>query len=88
MHTAMVIAGGLVLLAVMVLIGHRLGGWRRAATGARFFLPVWLLATLVNMWFGVSRAGYSIADEFPVLLVVFGIPAVVAVVAAWKCSQA
>jgi hypothetical protein len=87
MHTAMVIAGGLVLLAVMVLIGRRLGGWPRAATGARFFLPVWLAAALVNMWFGVSRAGYSVADELPVLLVVFGIPAVIAVVAAWKCSQ-
>ncbi len=87
MHTAMVIAGGLALLAVMILMGHRLGGWPRAATGARFFLPVWLAAALVNMWFGVSGAGYSVAEELPVLLVVFGIPAVIAIVAAWKCSQ-
>jgi hypothetical protein len=29
-------------------------------------------------WVGVARAGYSLADEAPVLLAVFGVPAAVA----------
>ena len=52
------------------------------ATGA--FLAVWLLLVGFNMWVGVSKAGYSVAEEMPVLLLLFGVPAVVAVVLKWK----
>ena len=38
------------------------------------------------MWIGVSRAGYSVADEAPVFLVVFGVPAAVAALLAWRWS--
>jgi len=41
------------------------------------FIPLWLVGAAINMWIGVSRAGYSVADEAPVFLMVFGIPAVV-----------
>jgi len=38
------------------------------------------------MWVGVARAGYSIAEEFPIFLLVFAIPAVVALFIWWKFS--
>ncbi len=52
--------------------------------GAKFFLPLWLVAAAVNLWLGVSRAGYSVAEEAPVFLVVFGVPPVVAAVLWWR----
>jgi hypothetical protein len=36
------------------------------------------------MWLGVSRAGYSVAEEAPVFLVVFAVPAAVAAVLWWR----
>ena len=79
MHTLKVIAGGLVLLGLCVVIGR--------ATGARLFLPLWLVAAGFNMWYGVSRAGYSVAEEAPVFLYVFAIPAAVALLALWRLTR-
>jgi hypothetical protein len=36
------------------------------------------------MWIGVSRAGYSVAEEFPVFLVIFALPAALAAYVWWK----
>jgi hypothetical protein len=36
------------------------------------------------MWIGVSRAGYSVAEEFPIFLMIFIIPAGVALLIWWK----
>jgi hypothetical protein len=33
---------------------------------------------------GVKSAGYTVREEFPIFLVVFAIPAVVALLAWWK----
>jgi hypothetical protein len=62
--------------------------WRSpsAVTAAKFFIPAWLAVALINMWIGVSRAGYSVADEFPIFLAIFAIPAAVAVFVWWKYS--
>ena len=79
MHSIMVIGGGLVLLALFVLVGKQ-GGIAGAARAALWFIPVWLVAAVANLWMGVSRAGYTVAQELPFLLLVFGVPAAVAVV--------
>ncbi|GGP17597.1 hypothetical protein [Silvimonas iriomotensis] len=77
MHTALVIAAGLVLLGLALLVGHWLGG--TVPLVCQVFIGVWLVAALINMWFGVNRAGYPVLEELPMLLVVFGIPAILAV---------
>jgi len=46
------------------------------------FVPLWLLASVVNMLIGVIAVGYSWAEELAVLLMVFGLPAAVPVLAA------
>ena len=88
MHTAKVIAGGFVLLALCVIVGRlTAGAGTGVAAAARIFVPLWLIAAGVNMYVGVTRAGYSVADEAPVFAAVFAIPAAVALLIWWRYSQ-
>ena len=86
MHTVMVITGGFVLLGLGLLIGRMTGS--TMATAALYFLPLWLIAAGINMWVGVTRAGYSVAEEFPIFLFVFAVPAAIAVLIYWKSARA
>jgi hypothetical protein len=45
---------------------------------------MWLIIAGANMWVGVARAGYSVADELPIFLLIFGLPALAAVLLKWK----
>ena len=78
MHTIMMVTGGLVLLLVAFVLSRWLGGRSAAAAAAKYFIPIWLVIALINIWIGVSRAGYTIAQETPILLIVFAVPAGVA----------
>lgn len=89
-HTLKVIAGGLLLLGLCLLAGRFfLTGEPAAAmaTAARWFIAVWLLGAGINMWIGVARAGYSVAEEAPIFLLVFAVPAAVAALVAWSLSR-
>lgn len=86
MRTIVTIAGGLVLLGVALLVGRWMGGTPTMVTFAKVFVLVWLAVAALNMWMGVARAGYSVAEEFPIFLVIFAIPAAVALVIWWKWS--
>ncbi|WP_235865572.1 hypothetical protein [Pseudomonas marginalis] len=46
-----------------------------------------LLVAGVNMWVGVSHAGYSAREEFPILLLVFALPVIAAAIAAWQLAR-
>ncbi|GHC18860.1 MULTISPECIES: hypothetical protein [Gemmobacter] len=85
MHMVMVIFAGLLLLAVFALFG-RLWGHDAAgiAVAAKWFVPAWAGVALVNMWVGVTRAGYTLAQELPILALVFAVPAAVAALTAWQ----
>lgn len=88
MHVAMVICGGLVLLALFLLFEKSRGGAPPAfARAAWVFIPVWLALALVNMWVGVTRAGYTVAEEAPILLLVFAVPAGAALLVARQCAR-
>jgi hypothetical protein len=87
MHTAIVLGGGFSLLLSCLLLGHAFGGGiPGTVTGAKIFIPLWLIGAGVNMWLGVSHAGYSVAEEFPIFLAIFGVPAVAAGVLCWALS--
>ena len=88
MRTVIVIVGGLVLLGLFVLAGRLLGGGNTQSmmTAVKLFLPVWLVAALINMWIGVSRAGYSVAEELPIFLAIFLIPGIAAAFLWWRLS--
>jgi hypothetical protein len=51
------------------------------------FVPLWFIGAVINMWIGISRAGYSLADEAPIFLIVFGVPAAVATLLRWKLAS-
>ncbi|WP_186291868.1 hypothetical protein [Ancylobacter moscoviensis] len=36
------------------------------------------------MWAGVTKAGYTVAQELPILPVVFAVPAILVAVPAWQ----
>jgi hypothetical protein len=55
-------------------------------TAVKGFLPLWLIGAGINMWIGVTRAGYSVADEALVFAVVFAIPAAAALLVWWLSS--
>ncbi len=88
MRSLIIIIGGLLLLGIFVLGGRWLGGGATAPmiTAAKVFLPVWLVLAGINMWIGVSRAGYAATEELPIFLAIFGVPAIVAAVIWWKFS--
>jgi hypothetical protein len=48
------------------------------------FVVVWSLVAAVNMWLGVARAGYSVAEELPIFLLIFGAPAALAGLIKWQ----
>jgi hypothetical protein len=86
-HTAIVVGGGFSLLLSCLLLGHAFGGGVPGAiTGAKLFMPLWLIGAAVNMWLGVSHAGYSVAEEAPIFLAIFGVPAAVAGLLWWALS--
>jgi hypothetical protein len=78
MHTILVIALGLGLLGLCALVGRTLGGPSGVATAALLFVPLWLVGASINLYIGVTRAGYSVSAEAPIFLIVFGVPAAVA----------
>lgn len=88
MRTLVIILGGFLLLGLALLAGRWLGG---AGSGplipaAKVFIPIWLIVAVLNMWIGVARAGYSVAEEFPIFLLIFVAPAAAAAFIWWKYS--
>ncbi|ABC32943.1 conserved hypothetical protein [Hahella chejuensis KCTC 2396] len=84
MHTLLVIFGGLSLLAICLMLGRYFGA---LALAALIFIPVWAVAAAINMWIGVSHAGYSIMEEAPIFLLIFAIPSAVALFCWWRFSR-
>lgn len=86
MRTALIILGGFVLLGIMLLVGRWLGGdsGKSMVVAAQIFIPIWLAAAGLNMWVGVAKAGYSVAEELPIFLLIFALPAAAAAFAWWK----
>jgi len=86
MRTLLFILGGFLLLAAFVATAQLLSkGNANAARLAVFgFIGVWLAIAAGNMWMGVAKAGYSVAEEFPIFLLIFALPAIAAIIVKWK----
>jgi len=84
MHTVMVLGIGFALLGACLIAGHLLGASAGVGTSALVFLPLWLIGAGVNLYLGVKTAGYTIGEELPIFLLVFAIPAIVALLVWWK----
>jgi hypothetical protein len=89
MRSVVIIVGGLLLLGAFVIVGRILGSGttQSMVTAVKLFLAIWLVAALLNMWIGVTRAGYSVAEELPIFLAIFLIPGIAAALLWWKLSS-
>ncbi len=86
MHTIMVIGAGFLLLAAFALAA-RFGNFA-LSSAALWFIPVWMLGSVYNLYVGVSRAGYTVAEEMPILALVFAVPASAALFVWWRFQAA
>ena len=87
MHIILVIVGGLVQLGLFLLFGWLWGANTASmALAAKCFVPLWCLIAAVNMWIGVSHAGYSVQEELPILALNIAVPVALALLAVWRLS--
>jgi uncharacterized membrane protein YwaF len=74
-HTTIMLLAGLALLILLRLTV------KDAARATRMFLILWLLVAIGNLLVGVLYAGYGWAEEAGIGLLVFGVPAAIALLA-------
>lgn len=86
MRSVLIILGGLALLGLLALLSTLFSGALSLVTATQVFIPIWFIAMLANTWIGISRAGYSLAEELPILVVTFALPAAAAVFVWWWLS--
>lgn len=86
MRTVQFLVAGLLLMGGFLLVGKlfaaQFADGTRVATWA--FVVVWFVVAAVNMWTGVAKAGYSVAEELPIFLLIFAVPAALAVLLKWR----
>jgi hypothetical protein len=86
MRTALFLVSGILLMGGFLLLGKLFTGQYPEASrvATLTFITVWFVVAAVNMWLGVTTAGYSLADELPIFLLIFGVPAALAGVIKWQ----
>jgi hypothetical protein len=84
MRTLIILGIGFALLGLCLGAGWLAGGAEKLKVAALVFVGLWFVAAAVNMYVGVARAGYSFMEELPIFLLIFAVPAVVALVLRYK----
>ena len=86
MRTLLFLIAGVMLLAAFLLLAKLFSASVTDAPRVALisFVVVWLIISGLNMWIGVTRAGYSIVEELPIFLLIFGVPAVAAALLKWR----
>jgi hypothetical protein len=77
---------GFLLLTASMMLGKLFSSNYAGATFAAtvIFVALWLGISGVNLWVGVAKAGYSMNEELPIFLLIFGIPTIVAILVKWR----
>lgn len=86
MRTVLFLISGLLILAAFMLLGRLFSANYPSATllATVAYVALWFVVAAFNMWVGVAKAGYSAAEELPIFLLIFGLPAAAAIVLKWK----
>jgi hypothetical protein len=86
MRTGLFLLSGFLFLAGSLIIGKMFSANYPGGTTVAtvLFVVVWLIVAAANMWVGVAKAGYTVAQELPIFALIFGVPAAVAVLARWR----
>jgi len=86
MRTPLFLLVGFLLLAACILLGRLFSSNYPGATSAAtwIFVLLWLLISTANLWVGVAKAGYTLTEELPIFLLIFGVPTIAALVLKWR----
>jgi hypothetical protein len=86
MRTVLFLVSGFLFMASLLIVAKLFSQYFPSALNwaIGIGLATWLAITAANMWIGVAKAGYSIADELPILLLLFLVPAAAAVLVRWR----
>ncbi len=86
MRTLLFLLGGCALAAACLGLARLLGGGNaNSLTGATLgFVALGFAIAGANLWIGVNSAGYAFREELPIFLLIFLVPAALAVLARWK----
>jgi hypothetical protein len=86
MRTGLFLVAGFLLLGASLLLGRLFSTSYPAATAVAVaaYALLWLAIALFNMWLGMARAGYSMAEELPIFALIFVVPVAVALVLKWR----
>jgi hypothetical protein len=86
MRTGLFLIAGFLMLAASVLLGRLFSANYPGATvvATVAYVALWFAIAAANMWVGVVRAGYSVAEELPIFALIFALPAAVAILLRWK----
>jgi hypothetical protein len=76
-----VLAWGLCLGAARLFADASASTWTQATM---IFIAGWLVVAGINMGVGIFKAGYSFSEEFPIFLLIFGLPVLLAIFVKWK----
>jgi hypothetical protein len=86
MRSVLFLAVGFLLLAACALLGRLFSANYPGATHTAItaFISLWLVISAFNLWVGVTKAAYAVADELPIFLLIFAVPVAVAVFLKWR----
>ena len=86
MRTLLFLLVGFLLLAAIMTLGKLFSSNYPGATFAAtvIFVAFWLGISGANLWVGVAKAGYTLNEEFPIFLLIFGVPSIVAIFLKWR----
>ena len=82
MRTPLFLLVGFLLLAASMLLGKLFSSNYPGATYAAtlIFVMGWLVISGANLWVGVTKAGYTVNEEFPIFLLIFAVPTIAAII--------
>jgi hypothetical protein len=86
MRTGLFLVAGFLLLAASLLLGRLFSANYPSATvvATVAYVALWFVIAGANMWIGVAKAGYSVAQELPIFALIFILPAAAAIIVKWK----
>ena len=86
MRTLLFLLAGFMLVGTACILGELLlESYASASPWApSLFVVIWLALAAANLIAGVTHAGYTVTEELPIFLLIFGLPTAVMLLLRWK----
>ena len=86
MRNGLFLLAGFLLLASSLILGRLFSANYPNApfVATVVYVALWFVIAGANMWVGVAKAGYSVAEELPIFALIFLLPAAVGIALKWK----